>query len=197
MRYENCGKEKYCELRTANKAYPQSGAAMTNHSRCIVAGFRNSHVALGTPLSPPSRRGFTLIELLVTIAIIAVLAAIVAPAVFRNVGDAKASAARSQIEILALALDAYRLDTDVYPSSEQGLAALRTLPTAGEIPRNWRGPYLRRTVPLDPWGRPYEYIVPGRANPQSYDVYTLGRDGTIGGEGEDADVTSWGEPVAP
>lgn len=70
-----------------------------------------------------SRPAFTLIELLVTIAIIAVLAAIVAPSVFRNVGDAKASAARSQIEILALALDAYRLDTDVYPSSEQGLAA--------------------------------------------------------------------------
>lgn len=144
-----------------------------------------------------TRAGFTLIELLVTIAIIAVLAAIVAPAVFRNVGDAKASAARSQIEILSLALDAYRLDNDVYPTGEQGLASLRTLPTVGEIPRNWRGPYLRRTVPLDPWGRPYVYVVPGRANPTSYDLYTLGRDGAIGGEGEDADITSWGEGVEP
>lgn len=165
---------------------------MTNQSLTGRAWFRTSQFALRI-----SRPAFTLIELLVTIAIIAILAAIVAPSVFRNVGDAKASAARSQIEILALALDAYRLDNDVYPPSEQGLAALRTLPTAGEIPRNWRGPYLRRTVPLDPWGRPYVYVVPGRANPTSYDLYTFGRDGTIGGEGEDADITSWGEPVEP
>ena len=101
------------------------------------------------------RRAFTLIELLVVIAIIATLAAVVAPQVFRNVGDAKQSAAKSQIEIFALALDAYRLDNDQYPSSDQGLAALRVTPTTGDLPRNWRGPYLRKTVPLDPWGRPY------------------------------------------
>jgi len=142
-------------------------------------------------------RGFTLIELLVVIAIIATLAAVVAPQVFRNVGDAKASAAKSQIEIFALALDSYRLDNDVYPTSDQGLAALRVMPTAGDLPRNWRGPYLRKTVPLDPWGRPYQYLAPGRENPSSYDVYSLGRDGKIGGEGEDADITSWGGPVKP
>ena len=148
----------------------------------------------------PSRRlpdGFTLIELLVVIAIIATLAALVAPEILRNSSDAKTSAARSQIEMFALALDSYRLDNDVYPSSEQGLSALRTLPSIGEPPRNWRGPYLRRTVPVDPWGRPYLYVAPGRANPGSFDLYTLGRDGQIGGEGEDADVTSWGEPVQP
>jgi len=144
-----------------------------------------------------SRRGFTLIELLVVIAIIATLAAVVAPQVFRNVGDAKASAARSQIEIFALALDSYRLDNDVYPGSDQGLAALRTMPTTGEIPRNWRGPYLRKTVPLDPWGRPYYYMSPGKENPASYDMYSLGRDGKVGGEGEDADITSWGGAVRP
>jgi general secretion pathway protein G len=144
-----------------------------------------------------ARRGFTLIELLVVIAIIATLAAVVAPAVFRNVGDAKVQAAKSQLEIFALALDSYRLDTDTYPTSEQGLAALRTQPTAGEPPRNWRGPYLRKEVPLDPWGRPYMYVAPGRANPTSYDLYSLGRDGKIGGEGEDADLTSWGGPVLP
>ncbi|MFN2397819.1 MAG: type II secretion system major pseudopilin GspG [Gemmatimonadaceae bacterium] len=143
------------------------------------------------------RTGFTLIEMLVVIAIIAVLAAVVAPAVFRNVGDAKANAARSQIEIFALALDAYRLDNDHYPSSEQGLVALRTLPVAGAAPRNWRGPYLRRVVPADPWGRPYIYVAPGVENPASYDLVTLGRDGKPGGEGEDADITSWGGPVTP
>ena len=139
--------------------------------------------------------GFTLIEMLVTIAIIAILAALVAPSVFRNVGDAKVTAARSQIETLALALDAYRLDNDAYPETAQGLAALRTVPVHGAAPRNWRGPYLRRTVPLDPWSRPYEYRSPGTANPQAYDLYTLGRDGKAGGEGEDADITSWGGPV--
>ena len=143
------------------------------------------------------RRGFTLIEMLVVIAIIATLAAVVAPSVFRNVSDAKASAARGQVEIYALALDSYRLDNDAYPTSEQGLAALRTPPVTGEAARNWRGPYLRRTVANDPWGRPYVYVAPGRANPTSYDLYSLGRDGRAGGEGEDADVTSWGGPVQP
>ena len=142
-----------------------------------------------------ARFGFTLIELLVVIAIIATLAAVVAPAVFRHVSDAKTEAAKSQIEIFALALDSYRLDNDTYPTTEQGLAALRTIPQAGEHPRNWRGPYLRKEVPLDPWSRPYVYVAPGRDNPTSYDCYTLGRDGKPGGEDEDADITSWGGPV--
>jgi general secretion pathway protein G len=142
-------------------------------------------------------RGFTLIELLVVIAIIATLAGVVAPAVFRNVGDAKADAARSQLEIFALALDAYRVDNDAYPTSEQGLTALRVMPTAGDAPPNWRGPYLRKVVPNDPWGRPYIYVSPGQENPTAYDLYSLGRDGKMGGEGEDADLTSWGGPVRP
>ena len=145
----------------------------------------------------PSRRraGFTLIELLVVIAIIATLAAVVAPSIFRNVGDAKTSAAKSQIEILALALNSYRLDNDAFPSTDQGLEALRTLPVTGEPPRNWKGPYLSRLVPLDPWARPYVYVCPGSASPASFDLYSLGRDGREGGEGEDADITSWGGPV--
>jgi general secretion pathway protein G len=144
------------------------------------------------------RPGFTLIELLVVIAVIGTLAALVGPAVFRNVGDANAAAARSQIEIFGLALDAYRLDNHGYPTTEQGLAALRTLPAAGgEVARTWRGPYLRKVVPLDSWGRPYVYLSPGRENPGSYDLYTLGRDGRPGGEGEDADITSWSGPVRP
>ncbi|MFL5542615.1 MAG: type II secretion system major pseudopilin GspG [Longimicrobiaceae bacterium] len=138
--------------------------------------------------------GFTLIEMLVVVAIIAVLAAVVAPEIFRNVGDANVNAARSQIEMLSLALDQYRLDNHAYPATDAGLAALRTASAAGGAP-NWRGPYLRRPVPNDPWGRPYLYLSPGRANPQGYDLYSLGRDGREGGDGEDADLTSWGEKL--
>jgi general secretion pathway protein G len=135
--------------------------------------------------------------MLVVLAIIATLASVVGPAIFRNVGDAKAQAARSQIDILAMALDTYRIDNDSYPASGHGLAALREEPTTGVRPVNWRGPYLRRPVPDDPWGRPYVYLNPGRENPGSYDLYSLGRDGKIGGTGEDADLTSWGGPVKP
>lgn len=141
------------------------------------------------------RGGFTLIEILVVLAIIATLAALVGPSVFRNVGDSRTQAARSQIELFALALEQYRLDNHVYPATEQGLAALRTMPVTGEPPTNWRGPYLRRVVPDDPWRRPYIYVAPGRENPETYDLYTLGRDGRVSGEGEDADITSWGGPV--
>lgn len=141
------------------------------------------------------RGGFTLLELLVVLAIIATLVGLVAPSIFRNVGDAKADAAKSQLEIFGLALDAYRLDNDAYPTTVQGLEALWTKPTTGDLPRNWRGPYLRKDVPLDPWGRPYTYVAPGVENPTSYDLYTMGRDGTVGGADEDADITSWGGPV--
>lgn len=145
------------------------------------------------------RLGFTLMELLVVVAIIATLAAVVAPAIFGNVSDAKLASARSQIEVFGLALSQYRLDNGVYPTTEQGLAALRILPTvpdaAGNPPPNWRGPYLTRVVPLDPWGKPYVYLAPGRINVTGYDLYTLGRDGLPGGTGEDSDVTSWGGPV--
>ena len=147
--------------------------------------------------SSTRRSGFTLIELLVVIAIIATLASVVAPAVFRNVGDAKTTTAKSQVDMLSLALNSYRLDNDFLPSTEQGLEALRTVPTTGEPPRNWRGPYLTRVLPTDPWRRPYLYLQPGRENPASFDLWTLGRDGRLGGEGEDADVTSWGGPVKP
>jgi general secretion pathway protein G len=153
-----------------------------------------------TPARPTARTsGFTLIEMIVVIVVIAVLAGLVGPMVFGNVADAKVQGARTQIELFGLALDAYRLDNDRYPTSEQGLAALRTAPTTDPVPRRWRGPYLRKEVPLDPWGRAYVYVSPGTRNPapDTYELYTLGRDGQPGGEGEDADLTSWGGPVQP
>jgi len=142
-------------------------------------------------LRPAGRRpGFTLIEILVVIAVIAVLAALVAPNVFQHVGTAKDAAARSQIEMLGAALDAYRLDNGRYPTSEQGLDALWQEPTAEPRPTNWRGPYLRKAVPADPWGNPYVFVSPGEVNARGYDLISLGADGALGGEGDDADVTN-------
>jgi general secretion pathway protein G len=137
------------------------------------------------------RDGFTLIEILVVIVVIAALAALVAPNVFRHVETANDAAARSQIEMLGAALDAYRLDNGRYPSTQQGLAALWEEPAAEPRPRNWRGPYLRKAVPPDPWGNAYVYESPGQVNPRGYDLLSYGADGAPGGEGENADVASW------
>lgn len=134
--------------------------------------------------------GFTLIEILVVIVVIAILATLVAPNVFQHVGTAKATTAKSQIEMISSALDAYRLDTGAYPNTAQGLQALQELPTV-DTPTNWRGPYLRKAVPLDPWGRPYVFVSPGEVNTKGFDLLSYGADGKLGGEGEDADVVSW------
>jgi general secretion pathway protein G len=136
------------------------------------------------------RAGFTLIEILVVIVVIAILATLVAPDVFKHVGAAKSATAKSQIEMMGAALDAYRLDNGRYPSTEQGLNALWEKPTI-DPPINWRSPYLRKPVPLDPWGHAYIYLAPGQVNPQGYDLLSYGADGKQGGEGEDADVLSW------
>ena len=137
-----------------------------------------------------SRAGFTLIEILVVIAVISILAALVAPNVFRNVGAAKDAAARAQIEMLGAALDSYRLDNGRYPTTQQGLDALWIMPTAEPRPSNWRGPYLRKQVPLDPWGNPYLFVSPGAVHLTGYDLTSYGADGAAGGVGDDADISS-------
>jgi general secretion pathway protein G len=120
-----------------------------------------------------------------------VLASLVAPNVFRHISAAKDATARSQIEMLGAALDAYRLDNGRYPTTEQGLAALWTQPTAEPRPSNWRGPYTRKPVPMDPWDHSYVYRCPAEQSRGGYDLLSHGADGRLGGEGEDADIMSW------
>ncbi len=130
--------------------------------------------------------GFSLIELLIVMIIIGLLASLVGPRLFQHVGQSKQKTARAQIELLGTALDAYRLDLGKYPSTEQGLDALRRKPADAD---RWNGPYLPRDVPPDPWGNAYVYKSPGDHG--DYDLSSLGADGRTGGEGEDADVRSW------
>lgn len=122
--------------------------------------------------------------------IIALLASLVVPNVFQHVGTARVTTARSQIELLGTALDAFRLDVGRYPTTEEGLAALWEAPLGVPAAR-WRGPYLRRRVPVDPWGAAYVYRAPGTVNPRAYDLLSLGADGQPGGADDAADVTSW------
>ncbi|HVL34600.1 MAG TPA: type II secretion system major pseudopilin GspG [Burkholderiales bacterium] len=130
-------------------------------------------------------RGFTLLELLVVVVIIGLLAGLVAPRYFSQVGKSEIQVARAQIDALEKALDQYRLDTGRYPSAELGLAALVERPASEP---KWAGPYLRRSVPLDPWGRPYVYRLPGEKG--DFDLLSYGKDGRAGGGGEDADITN-------
>ena len=134
------------------------------------------------------RSGFTLLELVVVIIVLGLLAGIVAPQIIGRLSEAKSTTAKTQLELLSVALDGYRLDNGSYPTTDQGLAALRERPTRAPVPANWRGPYLRKAVPVDPWGRPYVYRAPGERNPSTFDLESLGRDGKPGGEGEDADL---------
>jgi general secretion pathway protein G len=131
-------------------------------------------------------RGFTLLELLVVMVIIGLLAGYVGPRLFSQIGKSETKAAKAQINALESALDQYRLDTGRYPSTEQGLAALVTKP-ANEA--RWAGPYLRKNIPDDPWGKPYLYKQPGERG--EFDLFSYGKDGAPGGTGDAADVTNW------
>jgi general secretion pathway protein G len=131
--------------------------------------------------------GFTLLELLVVMVIIGLLVAVVGPRYFAQVGKSQVKATRAQIVALTNALDQYRIDVGHLPTTEQGLAALNTQPQ-GE--QNWAGPYLTKDVPLDPWGNPYIYVVPGTHN-NDFDLTSYGKDGRQGGTGENADLGNW------
>jgi general secretion pathway protein G len=136
---------------------------------------------------PRRTRGFTLLELLVVMVIIGLLAGYVAPRYFSQVGKSEVKVTQAQINAFEKALDTYRLDTGHYPSTEQGLNALLARP---QNEPKWSGPYLQKTVPLDPWGKPYQYKAPGEQG-REFDLWSFGKDGQPGGTGEAADITSW------
>ncbi len=132
------------------------------------------------------RRGFTLIEMLVVILILAILAALIIPRLIGRTSDAKIAKAKSDIATVSSLLQQYRLDNDKYPTTEEGLNALRVRPSSA---KNWKGPYTTKDIPMDPWGNSYMYQSPG-PDGQDFLVISYGADGAPGGDGDAADITS-------
>lgn len=133
------------------------------------------------------QRGFTLVELIVVIIVLGLLVGLVGPRLWGRVGQSKTAVTRAQIELFGAALDQYRLDIGTYPTASEGLEALVRNPGNNQ---KWAGPYLKKAIPKDPWNNPYKYrCCPGQNG--EYDLWSEGADGAPGGEGENADVTSW------
>lgn len=134
--------------------------------------------------------GFTLMELIVVMMIITILAGAVTLQVVNRVQNARRARALQDIAVLESALDMYAADNGRPPSTEQGLAALVGKPSSAPLPRNWDGPYIKKGIPVDPWGNEYIYQYPGQLNPGSYDLISYGADGRPGGDDADADMTN-------
>jgi general secretion pathway protein G len=134
----------------------------------------------------PGEAGLTLTEMIVVLAIIGLVAALIVPNVIGRPDEARSTVANADIRTISAALKMYRLDNSGYPTTEQGLEALVRKPTRAPIPRNWSEDGYLTEVPLDPWGRPYIYRSPGEHG--GFDLFSLGRDGKLGGEGPDSDL---------
>ena len=139
------------------------------------------------------RNGFTLLELVLVVIILSTLAMLVVPRLAGRSEEARQAAARADVRAnLSTALDLYEMDSGLYPTTDQGLAALKTRPEQPPVPKNWRGPYLKKSSPKDPWGNPYQYRSPGAHNPD-YDLSSLGPDGVESAD----DIANWEENEKP
>src|SRR6476646_4176407 len=168
---------------------PVNRIASAGFGHCSRSKLRASEGISMGPKETRVRRpvaGFTLLELLVVVLIIGLLAGFVAPRYFNQVGKSEINVAKAQIDALEKALDQYRLDTGHYPTTELGLVSLVQKP---QNEPKWAGPYLRKEVPLDPWGKPYVYKMPGEKG-ADFDLLSYGKDGQPGGNGENADITN-------
>ena len=169
------------ERRYRRVAPTAGGDKLYRHAKKVISSLADAERALRRSRA----KGFTLLELLVVVVIIGLLAGFVAPRYFSQVGKSEVNVAKAQIDALEKALDQYRLDVGRYPSNELGLKALVDKPTSEP---KWNGPYLKKQVPLDPWGKAYIYKMPGEKG--DFDLLSFGRDGAAGGSGEDADITN-------
>ncbi len=140
-------------------------------------------------ISLRKQHGFTLVELVVVVAIIAILAGVVVQRVMDRPGEAKVVRAKADIGTLSKSLQLYKVDNFQYPSSDQGLKALVSKPTIAPVPKNYKSKGYINKLPKDPWGNDYLYLSPGQHD--EFDLYSLGADGVVGGEGENADINSW------
>ncbi|MGA4634728.1 type II secretion system major pseudopilin GspG [Pseudomonas solani] len=140
--------------------------------------------------SKRSQAGFTLIEIMVVVVILGVLAALVVPQIMSRPDQAKVTAARADINAIAMALDIYKLDNHGYPGTQQGLDALVSKPTGSPPARNWNPDGYLKRLPVDPWGNPYQFITPGSQG-NAYDLFSFGADGRAGGDGLNADIGNW------
>ena len=134
-------------------------------------------------------QGFTLIEMMIVIVIMGILASLIVPKIMGRPDEARVIAAKQDIASIMQALKLYKLDNQRYPTTDQGLQALVTKPTSPPAPPNWKESGYLDKLPIDPWGNPYQYLFPGVHN--ELDVFSLGVDGAVGGEGNDADIGSW------
>jgi general secretion pathway protein G len=159
--------------------------ALRQNRRLADCGKNSRQARRPVPLS--ARAGITLIEMLVVMTIIALFAALVGPSLLKHGDTARITAARAQIESFSTALGAYKLDTGTFPTTEQGLQALRVKPPEAN---QWAGPYMPKDIPLDPWGHPYAYKYPGDHGDEP-DIICYGADGAAGGDGLNADIVSW------